>query len=165
MVSAVFASNRAKMNMSLRRSYPSSVGEPLVAFLLLVAMPFVPSSFLFLVVGPGAPSSVRTLLCFSSHLRRPKVETWDVLFRNFSALAGVDLWFTGIADFLASQAWPGEWNFAESNECFQGFPHSFDLKSIFFTRLGFLESCWNEPSEPDSLRLGTQLLAQGLAYE
>ena len=30
----------------------------LVAFLLLVAMPFVPSSFLFLVVRPGAPSSV-----------------------------------------------------------------------------------------------------------
>ena len=31
---------------------------PLVASLLLVAMPFVPSSFLFLVVCPGAPSSV-----------------------------------------------------------------------------------------------------------
>ena len=30
----------------------------LVAFLLLVAMPFVPSSFLLLVVWPGAPSSV-----------------------------------------------------------------------------------------------------------
>ena len=30
----------------------------LVASLLLVAMPFVPSSFLLLVVGPGAPSSV-----------------------------------------------------------------------------------------------------------
>ena len=30
----------------------------LVAFLLLVAMPFAPSSFLLLVVRPGAPSSV-----------------------------------------------------------------------------------------------------------
>ena len=30
----------------------------LVASLLLVAMPFAPSSFLFLVVRPGAPSSV-----------------------------------------------------------------------------------------------------------
>ena len=32
--------------------------ELLVASLLLVAMPFVPSSFLLLVVRPGAPSSV-----------------------------------------------------------------------------------------------------------
>ena len=32
--------------------------QPLVAFLLLVAMPFVTSSFLFLLVRPGAPSSV-----------------------------------------------------------------------------------------------------------
>ena len=30
----------------------------LLASLLLVAMPFVPSSFLLLVVRPGAPSSV-----------------------------------------------------------------------------------------------------------
>ena len=30
----------------------------LIALLLLVAMPFVPSSFLLLVVWPGAPSSV-----------------------------------------------------------------------------------------------------------
>ena len=30
----------------------------LVASLLLVAMPFAPSSFLFLVVWPGAPSSI-----------------------------------------------------------------------------------------------------------
>ena len=33
-------------------------GAPLVASLLLVAMPFVASSFLLLVVRPGAPSSV-----------------------------------------------------------------------------------------------------------
>ena len=32
--------------------------EPLVASLPLVAMPFAPSSFLLLVVWPGAPSSV-----------------------------------------------------------------------------------------------------------
>ena len=32
--------------------------EPLVASLLLVAMPFAPGSFLFLVVRPGAPTSV-----------------------------------------------------------------------------------------------------------
>ena len=32
--------------------------EPLIASLLLVAMPFAPSSFLLLVVRPGAPSSV-----------------------------------------------------------------------------------------------------------
>ena len=32
--------------------------KPLVASLLLVAMPRAPSSFLFLVVRPGAPSSV-----------------------------------------------------------------------------------------------------------
>ena len=31
------------------------LGAPFVASLLLVAMPFVPSSFLFLVVRPGAP--------------------------------------------------------------------------------------------------------------
>ena len=30
----------------------------LVSVLLLLAMPFAPSSFLFLVVRPGAPSSV-----------------------------------------------------------------------------------------------------------
>ena len=37
---------------------PSSKGqEPLVASLLLVAMPGAPSSFLFLVAMPGAPSS------------------------------------------------------------------------------------------------------------
>ena len=33
-------------------------GAPLVASLLLVAMPFAPGSFLFLVVWPGATSSV-----------------------------------------------------------------------------------------------------------
>ena len=36
--------------------------ENLIASLLLVAMPFVPSSFLLLVVRPGAPSGVRSLL-------------------------------------------------------------------------------------------------------
>ena len=35
-----------------------SDGRDLIASLLLVAVPFVPSSFLFLVVRPGAPSSV-----------------------------------------------------------------------------------------------------------
>ena len=35
-----------------------AMASNLVAFLLLVAMPFVPSSFLLLVVWPGAPSSV-----------------------------------------------------------------------------------------------------------
>ena len=38
----------------------STKSVPLVASLLLVAMPFVPSSFLLLVVRPGAPSSVLT---------------------------------------------------------------------------------------------------------
>ena len=33
-------------------------GGPLVASLLLVAMPFAPSSFLLLVVRPGAPTGV-----------------------------------------------------------------------------------------------------------
>ena len=33
-------------------------GAPIVASFFLVAMPFVPSSCLFLVVRPGAPSSV-----------------------------------------------------------------------------------------------------------
>ena len=36
----------------------SDMASNLVASLLLVAMPFVPSSFLLLVVRPGAPSSV-----------------------------------------------------------------------------------------------------------
>ena len=37
---------------------PSSMARsPLVASLLLVAMPAAPNSFLFLVVRPGAPSS------------------------------------------------------------------------------------------------------------
>ena len=35
-----------------------AMASTLVASLLLVAMPFAPSSFLFLVVRPGAPSSV-----------------------------------------------------------------------------------------------------------
>ena len=46
----------------VRPGAPSSVlapsSEPLVASLLLVAMPLVTSSFLLLVVRPGAPSSV-----------------------------------------------------------------------------------------------------------
>ena len=37
--------------------------EPLVASLLLVAMPGAPSSFLLLVVGPGAPSSNLATVC------------------------------------------------------------------------------------------------------
>ena len=35
-----------------------AMASTLVASLLLVAMPFAPRSFLFLVVRPGAPSSV-----------------------------------------------------------------------------------------------------------
>ena len=35
-----------------------AMASNLVASLFLIAMPFVPSSFLFLVVSPGAPSSV-----------------------------------------------------------------------------------------------------------
>ena len=35
-----------------------AMASNLIALLLLVAMPFVPSSFLLLVVWPGAPSSV-----------------------------------------------------------------------------------------------------------
>ena len=40
------------------RRLHTRLNTPVVAFLLLVAMPFVTSSFLILVVRPGAPSSV-----------------------------------------------------------------------------------------------------------
>ena len=39
-------------------SQEASRQEPLVASILLIAMPLVPSSFLLLVVRPGAPGSV-----------------------------------------------------------------------------------------------------------
>ena len=53
------------MRIQLRRLRRESLGEVWCggslsgsSFLLLIAMPFVPSSFLLLVARPGAPSSV-----------------------------------------------------------------------------------------------------------
>ena len=59
--SKAMAAMAAKLlNPVCLEAQPDSASH-LIASLLLVAMPFAPSSFLLPVVRPGAPSSVRSL--------------------------------------------------------------------------------------------------------
>ena len=79
--------------------------EPLVASLLLVAMPGAPSSFLLLVVWPGAPSNS------------------DYLDQQFTETLGVKFWYVPKVTVMANPGGPASWHRSKRDPSSEPMPH------------------------------------------